>query len=74
MTDPKGRSTKEQSRQRQLRRLAVKAAKESGKHVEGKQVHHKNGNRKDNSPDNLSMIDIKAHGAKHGRGHKKPTK
>lgn len=74
MTDPIGRSTKRQSEERQKRRLAVRAAKEAGKYVNGKDVHHKDGNRKNNSPSNLSMVDKSAHGKKHGRGHKKPTK
>lgn len=47
--------------------------------VKGKQIHHKDGNNKNNSPGNLELVDPKKHGAMHGRGNgkrggKKPKK
>ena len=74
MTDPKGTPTSKQSAERQKRRLAVRAAKEAGKYQNGKDVHHKDGNRNNNSPSNIAMTGKSAHGKKHGRGHKRPTK
>ena len=74
MTDPRGRSTKQKSSERQRRRLAVKAAKEADKHDDDMEVHHKDGNRNNNDPSNLKMVPKGSHGRKHGRGHKKPTK
>lgn len=74
MTDPKGTPTSKQSEERQKRRLAVRAAKKVGKYKKGMDVHHKDGNRTNNSTSNLAMTNPTTHGKKHGRGHKKPTK
>lgn len=64
---------KQQNEERRLRAIARREALIifGEKALRGKQVHHKNGNNKDNSIRNLSLVDIGSHGKNHGRGHGK---
>ena len=64
-------SLRQNSNERLVRSHAREAAVEKygESRVEGKQVHHKNGNNKDNRPSNLSLINPTQHGQMHGRGH-----
>ena len=67
---------KADAKERLKRYHAREAAKKKfgKKAVEGRTVHHKNGNNKDNSPSNLTLKSRKAHGKAHGRGNGKRGK
>ena len=67
----KSASLKENSDERLRRYHAREAAKKAGLKVEGRDVHHKNGNNNDNRPSNLSTVLRSEHGKKHGRGNGK---
>ena len=62
---------KAESRERVIRARARAAGikKYGPAKVKGKDVHHKNGNNKDNSPGNLGIKTHTSHGKAHGRGH-----
>lgn len=72
-TGNKSRDKKREAKERLKRYHARQAAiKKYGKSkVDGKEVHHKDGNNTNNAPSNLTMRSKKSHGKKHGRGNGK---
>lgn len=67
-------ASKKQNNERRLDNIHARKAAEKkyGKSkIKGKQVHHKDGNQKNNSPSNLELVSAKEHGAMHGRGNGK---
>ena len=70
----KSASLKENSDERTRRNRARAAAKKAGLKIEGKQVHHKDGNNLNNAPSNLSTVLRSEHGKQHGRGNGKRGK
>lgn len=67
-------ASKKQNNERRLDNIHARkvAEKKYGKSkIKGKQVHHKDGNQKNNAPGNLELISAKEHGAMHGRGNGK---
>lgn len=70
-------ASKKENNERRLDNIHARKAAEKkyGKAaIKGKQVHHKDGNQKNNSPSNLQLTTAKAHGKKHGRGNGKRGK
>jgi hypothetical protein len=69
----KSAGKKAENKERTTRARARAAAiKKFGKAaVKGKDVHHKNGNNKDNRPSNLGIKAHGSHGKSHGRTHGK---
>ena len=67
---PKTATKKQQSKARLLRWQARQAAiRHYGRSaVRNKTVHHKNGNVRDNRPENIDLIAKTKHGRLHGRG------
>jgi len=67
----KSAGRKAESRERGVRARARSVAiKKFGQsRVSGMDVHHKNGNNKDNRPSNLSLKAHGLHAKKHGRGN-----
>jgi hypothetical protein len=67
-------ASKKENNERRLDNIHARnaAEKKYGKSaIKGKQVHHKDGNQKNNSASNLELTTAKKHGAMHGRGNGK---
>ncbi len=64
---------KAENKERGVRATARTAASKvfSESQMKGKDVHHKDGDNKNNSPGNIGMKGHSTHGASHGRGHGK---
>lgn len=69
---PKSASREEQAKRRLQYYHARKAAEKYwGKEaLKGMDVHHRNGNKEDNRPQNLRLKPKTKHGGRHGRGNK----
>jgi phage I-like protein len=68
---PKGTPLAVESEERAIRARTRAKAKEvfGEKAIEGKEIHHKNGNNVDNSPGNMEPLTKEEHAKKHGRSH-----
>lgn len=69
----KSAGKKAENRERGVRAKAraIGIKKFGASKVKGKEIHHKNGNNKDNRPSNLALKTKSAHAKLHGRGHGK---
>lgn len=72
----KSAGKKAENKERNVRAKARKVAikKFGDKAVKGKEVHHRDGNNKNNSPSNLGLRNKSSHGKKHGRTNGKRGK